>query len=471
MPASAKRSSRQAAAEALLFAQGLPSNIEAEKALLGNIFLAGKAMVPQATALLVADDFTLEKHRRIFRAMADLGDQGEEVDYVTVADQLSFRGELESVDGPAYLSGLTEGLFKQPHIEAYCRAIKEASERRQLVYLAETMVGQAIDGGTKAGEIAASAMSQLVGLGQRSVKAETLSEFAQGFPGGVSKLLNPSQWDRGVGTGFPKLDQATTGLHAQDLILIAARPSMGKTALALTIGAHAVQQGLRIIMFSMEMSKVALYHRLLCMSARVDLHRFRGGFLGQEERQRIDAAHVKLIGWNFHVDDTAGATVEQVRAECQRLRVVHGTLDLIVIDYLQLMSTTGRFGNRNEEVTMISKALKQLARDSEAPVVALSQLSRQTEQRHGDGRPRLSDLRDSGSLEQDADSVLFVFREEVYKPDRQDLHGLAEIIIGKQRNGPIGKVDLCFLHKYARFENRHEDLGESDQAPGGPELR
>ena len=421
-------------------------------------------MFAQAGAILSAEDFHVEKHRRIWGAMTDMAEEGEPIEYMTLATRLMFHEQIESVGGVSYLTSLTDGLPRFENIDAYCKIVKEASERRRIIYLAHSAMGMAYDGaGFTASEIATKLITDLVGVGQQPLGTQTLREFVQGFPGGVDRLLTPSKWDKGIATGFVKLDEMLTGLHAGELILIGARPSMGKTALGIDIGIRAARDGHRVVMFSVEMAAVAIFHRMICSLARVDSHRFRGGYLGPEERRRLTAAMNQLVEWNFHLNDTAGATIEEIRAECDRLRVRAGPLDLIIIDYLQLLGTKAKTVNRNEEVTVISKALKQLAREAKVPVVALSQLSRGSDQRKE--KPRLSDLRESGSLEQDADVVLFIYREEVYKPDREDLHGLANLIVAKQRNGPTGTVDLAWLSKYTRFENRAEDYGEEQPAP------
>lgn len=432
--------------------------MEAEQFVLGSILLAWKVACPQAIELLAQDDFFVEKHRRIFAAMIEMFQEGEAIDYMTLRTRLMFHGHLESVGGEAYITGLTDGLPQIENIESYCQIVKEASDRRRIIFLAQNAQALALDAGTTSAEIASRCVSELIGIGQQRVRVETLREFAEDFPGGIETLLDPTKLPRGITTGFRKLDDMVTGLHRGDLVLIAARPSMGKTAFALSIALWAAKQSKRVVLFSLEMAKIAIFHRLVCMVARVDLHRFRAGWFNTEERRMIAHAHSQIVSLPFHIDDTAGATIEQIQAECRRLASRVGGLDLVLIDYLQLVSTKATHQNRNAEVTAISRALKQLARQADVPVVALSQLSRAPEIRSGDARPRLSDLRESGSLEQDADIVLFIFREEVYKPDREDLRGVAELLVSKQRNGPTGRVDLTFIHKLAKFENRAEDV-------------
>jgi len=253
----------------------------------------------------------------------------------------------------------------------------------------------------------------------------------------------------------------TGGLHGGELIILAARPSMGKTAMALNIAQHAASRlGQTVAIFSLEMSNESLLTRMLCASARVDSQRFRAGYLNADERKRLQAAASQLVEAPLFIDDTAGSHLMDMHAKLRRLGQQR-KLGLVIVDYLQLMSGRGRFENRNQEISTLSRGLKLLAKELNVPMLVLSQLSRAPETRQGDHRPQLSDLRESGSIEQDADLVLFIFREEVYKRDREDLHGMAELLVSKQRNGPTGKVDLVFLHSLTKFENRAEDLGEA----------
>jgi replicative DNA helicase len=263
-----------------------------------------------------------------------------------------------------------------------------------------------------------------------------------------------------LSTGFKRFDELTGGLHAGELIIIAGRPSMGKTALALNVAQHAAAKvGQTVALFSLEMSKESLLTRLLCAMARVDNHRFRLGYLDAEERRRLQIAASELVEAPLYIDDSSGSNLIDMHAKLRRLQAER-PLGLVVVDYLQLMSGRGRFENRNQEISALSRGLKLLAKDLGVPMLVLSQLSRAPENRPGDHRPQLSDLRESGSIEQDADLVGFIFREEVYKPDREDLRGTAELILAKQRNGPTGKVQLVFLHQLTKFENRLADLGE-----------
>lgn len=443
------------------FERTMPANAEAEQFVLGSILLSDTVFA-QVAGVLSAEDFHLEKHRRIFARMVDLYERSEKIEYLTIANELMKHSQLESCDGVAYLSSLTEGLPRFENIDSYTRIVKDNSLLRQLIYTSQTIMGDCFQASEDIDQILGRAEDLILRVGDSRVRGGLVNprQVVESFPGGINAFLDPSKRLRGLSTGFTKLDDMTTGFQPAELIIIAARPSMGKTALALNIAQHvAVKLSKPVAFFSLEMSKESLLSRLLCGIARVDSHRFRGGFLNQEERRRLSGALNQLVQSPLYIDDAAGTGVMELHAKCRRQRHEHG-LSLVVIDYMQLMTGKGKSENRNQEISAISRGLKQLAKELDVPVIALSQLSRAPEVRTGDHRPQLSDLRESGSIEQDADVVAFIFREEVYKPDREDLHGLAEVLVSKQRNGPTGKVELAFLHKYTRFENRAEDLGE-----------
>ncbi len=450
--------------------KGLPANVEAEQFVLGSILLSDPVFA-QVAGTLEPDDFVLEKHRRIFQRMLDLHTRSEKIEYLTLANELMKHSQLESCDGVAYLSSLTDGLPRVENIDSYVRVVKDKAVLRRLIYSAQAIIGQTLDSGEEVDEILGKAEDMILKVGDDRVRGGLVNprQIVEAFPGGINTFLDPSKRLRGLSTGFTKLDEMTTGLQPAELAVIAARPSMGKTALALNIAQHvAVKLGRPAAVFSLEMSKESLLSRVLCALARVDSHHFRGGYLSQEERRRLAGALNQLVRSPLFIDDSAASNLLEMHAKCRRLKSERG-LALVVIDYLQLMTAKGtRYENRNQEISAISRGLKQLAKELDVPVMALSQLSRAPEVRTGDHRPQLSDLRESGSIEQDADLVAFIFREEVYKPDREDLHGRAELLISKQRNGPTGKVELAFLHKYTLFENRVEDLAQEPAAESEP---
>ena len=449
------------AAPDLAFEKGLPANPDAERYVLGSILLNDSVYL-QVAGVLEPDDFSLEKHRRIFSRMKDLYDRSEHIDRVTLADELMRQGQLESVDGLSYIISLDEGLPELANLDSYIRIVKDKATLRKMIFNAQKIINRCLLGEEAPDEILSSAEESLLKLGEGRARDQLTDPAAivASFPGGVGAFLDPSQRIRGLSTGFAKFDEMTGGLNGGELFILAARPSMGKTALALNIAAHvATHPRMRkpVAVFSLEMSSSSLLTRLLCSAARVDQHKFRAGFLNQEERRRLQVALAELTESPLFLDDTAGVNLMDVHAKLRRMQSEHG-LSLVVIDYLQLMSSRGRSENRNQEVSAISRGLKLMAKDLNVPFVVLSQLSRAAETRPGDHKPQLSDLRDSGSIEQDADLVAFIYREEVYKRDREDVKGLADLIIAKQRNGPIGNVPLRFLGQFTRFENRAEDL-------------
>ncbi len=454
------------AAPNLAFEKGLPSNIDAERFVLGSILLNDDVYL-QVAGALDAEDFSLEKHRRIFGRMKDLFDRGQHIDRVTLADELMKQNQLESVDGLSYLITLDEGLPELSNLDAYLRIVKDKSTLRRMIFTAQKIIDRCLIGEEEPDQILAGAEEQIMKLGEARSKEALISPatIIEAFPGGVGAFLDPSQRVKGVSTGFTKFDEMTGGMHGGELLILAARPSMGKTAFALNIAQHVAthpRMKKPVAVFSLEMSSSSLLTRLLCAGARVDQHKFRAGFLNAEERRRLQVELANLTESPLFLDDTPGVNLMDVHAKLRRMKSEHG-LSLVVIDYLQLMSSRGRSENRNQEVSAISRGLKLMAKDLDVPFLVLSQLSRASETRPGDHKPQLSDLRDSGSIEQDADLVMFIYREEVYKRDREDLKGLADIIIAKQRNGPIGNIPLRFLGAFTRFENRAEDLEDIPQ--------
>ena len=455
------------AAENLVLEKGLPSNLEAERFVLGSILLDDQ-VYPQVAGALEPEDFTVEKHKRIFTRMFDLNERGERIEYLTLVDELEKHNQLESVDGIAFIASLTEGLPRLTSIDSYIRIVKEKSLLRQLIYTSQNIIAQCVDSADEVDDILADAESSIMKVGDAQLRSGLSNprNIIDGYAGGMQAFLDPSRRVQGLSGPFLKLDEMTTGMHGGELIIVAARPAMGKTSLALNIAQHiAMDNGpddpaKTVALFSLEMSKESLLTRMLCAEARVDQHRFRGGYLNADERRKLNAGLHKLVNSKLFIDDAANTNVMEIAAKCRRLRSEHG-LSLIVVDYLQLMASKGKVENRTQEISAFSRGLKLLAKDLDVPVVALSQLSRAPEQRQGDHRPMLADLRESGSIEQDADVVMFIFREEVYKPDREDLRGVAELIIGKQRNGPTGKIRLAFLNKFAKFDNLAEDIGAS----------
>ena len=443
--------------------KGLPVNLDAERFVLGAI-LMDDALYIQVAGALQADDFTLEKHRRIFLRMSELYARSERIDRVTVANELLKQNQLESVDGVSYLVSLDEGLPTIANLDSYVAIVKDKAILRRIIFTSQKLIDRCILGEEEPEQILASAEESLLKLGETRAKDALINpkRILEEFDGGINAFLDPSKRIKGLSTGFLKLDEMTGGLHEGELVILAARPSMGKTAFALNIAQHvAARPGEKqtVAVFSLEMSRESLLTRMICAGARVDQQKFRAGYLNQDERRRLAKTASELVQAPLFIDDTSGTHLMDIHAKLRRLQSEHG-LALVIIDYLQLMSGRGRFESRNQEVSTISRGLKLLAKELKVPMLVLSQLSRAPETRPGDHRPQLSDLRESGSIEQDADLVAFIFREEVYKPDREDLRGMAELLLAKQRNGPTGKLNMVFLKEFTKFENRTNDLGE-----------
>jgi replicative DNA helicase len=442
--------------------RGLPASIEAERSILGAILL-DNSLYDQAAELLGPDDFSLDGHRRIYARMRELQETGRPVDMITLAEELDRRREVEAIGGVAYLSSLIDGVPERPSIEHYVRIVRNKAMLRGLINVAQTAIAEAIEHTDEAEEVLGRAEQAIFQLAENRIGQGfvNIPAIVKGSFGSLEDLYKRGQEITGLATHYTKLDKITSGLQPSDLVIIAARPSMGKTSFAMNIAENsAVHDGKVVGVFSLEMSKEALLMRMLASTAQVDSHKLRTGFLGREDMQKLTRAMEQLMQARLYIDDTPGISVSEMRAKARGLKRQQG-LDLLIVDYLQLMSAVPiggkRFENRTQEVSAISRGLKALAKELKVPVVALSQLSRAPESRGGDHRPQLSDLRESGSIEQDADLVAFIFREEVYKKDDPDLEGIAEIIIAKQRNGPTDTIKLAFIKHSTRFENLAED--------------
>jgi replicative DNA helicase len=440
--------------------RGLPASAEAERAILGAILLDNSSY-PQAAEFLRAEDFSLDSHRRIYLRMMELAETGRAIDFVTLTEQLGQHKEIESVGGVAYVTSLTDGLPRVKNIEQYVKIVKDKALLRGLIHAATSAIQKAYEQEAPAEEIVDAAESEIFKVAEQRIGRgfQGVQEIVKQSFGSIDKLYEQGQRITGLETHFTEFDNKTSGLQKSDLIIIAARPSMGKTALAINIAENAAVLDHKVVgVFSLEMSRESLLMRLLCSQARVDSHKLRTGFLGRDDYNQLVTALAGLIEAPIFIDDTPAISVSEMRAKCRRLQQAQGRLDLIVVDYLQLVAgtpsgTAKRYENRTQEVSAISRGLKGLAKEMRCPVLALSQLSRAPENRTGNNRPQLADLRESGAIEQDADVVAFIFREEVYKRDDPDLEGKAELIIAKQRNGPTGTVHLAFVGRSTRFEN------------------
>jgi replicative DNA helicase len=449
------------AASDIALEKGLPANIDAGRFVLGAILLDDSNFV-QVAGHLDPEDFSLEKHKRIFLRMHDLAERGERIDRITVANELMKQNQLESVDGLSYLVSLDDGLPQIFALDSYVKIVKDKSTLRRIVFASQKLIHRCIIGQEEPEEILAGAEETILKLGESRAQDTLVNteQILSKFEGGINVFLDPSKRIKGLSTGFTKFDEMTAGMHEGELIILAARPSMGKTALALNIAHHVatnIQDPRPVAVFSLEMSADSLLTRMICASAVIDQQKFRAGYLNQEERRKLQMELGRLVQAPLYIDDTSGTNLMDVHAKLRRLKAEQG-LGLVIIDYLQLMSSRGRVENRNQEVSAISRGLKLMAKEMRVPFLVLSQLSRAPETRPGDHRPQLSDLRESGSIEQDADLVMFIYREEVYNREREDLRGKAKLIIAKQRNGPIGDVNLVFVHHATLFANPADDM-------------
>jgi replicative DNA helicase len=430
----------------------LPHNLEAERAVLGAVLIRNETL-NIATEFIDAQDFFRDAHRVIFDTMISLSERGKAIDLVTLKDELGRSDKLEEVGGPSYVAMLADGVPRSTNVEHYAGIVKQKSTLRHLIFSANRILTSAYAGEQEADLLLDEASKAIFEIADDRVRAGfvPLRDLAQNSFATIEKLQEHKGVVTGIPTGFEAIDEMTSGLQRSDLVIVAARPSMGKTSFTLNVAQHVgTQTGMTVGFFSLEMSKEQLFMRMLTSEARIDAHRFRSGFLHEKDYGRLAQALGTLTDAKVFIDDTASIGLLEMRAKARRLKAEHG-LDLLVVDYIQLMQGRGRFDNRQQELASISRSLKGLAKELHVPIVALSQLSRAPDAR-SDHRPQLSDLRESGALEQDADVVIFIYREEQYERTEEN-EGIAEIIVGKQRNGPTGAVKLAFVKEHTRFEN------------------
>jgi replicative DNA helicase len=434
----------------------LPANVEAERSILGAILLDNLAF-NQAAEHLRIEDFLLDSHRRIYGRMVDLAESSRPIDTITLIEELDRHKDLQAIGDVGYVSSLPDGVPDRPSIEHYVKIVRDKALLRGLIHAANTAIARAADQSDSADEVLSDTEAAIFRLSEKRIGRGFMGvqEIVRESFGSVDALLQRGQRITGLATHYDNLDEMTSGLQRSDLVIIAARPAMGKTAFAMNIAENAAIRDQRVVgVFSLEMSREQLLFRLLCSTAEVDMHKMRTGSLWRDDMHKVVRAMERLAQAPIFIDDTPGIGVSEMRAKARRLKQMHGRLDLVIVDYLQLMSPGSKHRenrSREQEVSEISRGLKALAKELSAPVIALSQLSRASESRT-EHRPQLSDLRDSGSIEQDADLVMFIFREEVYRQDDPDLQGKAEIIISKHRNGPTGMLMLAFRKNCTRFE-------------------
>jgi replicative DNA helicase len=436
-----------------IFNQTMPYSQQAERAVLGAILLDNSAY-NQAAALLLPEDFFEGSNRIIFLRMSEMAERSTAIDMVTLCDELIRHKELDAIGGAAYVSSLTDGLPRL-NIDHYVKIVKDRSLLRNLIATANTIVTKCWDGAEEAEDILDAAESAVLSLASDRVRtgfADFKNVFQKNFSS-LDALHDRGKRVTGIETGFRQFDDMTRGLQPAELIIVAARPSMGKTSFALDVARHvAIHEKQPVGLFSVEMSSGSLVLRLLCSEADVDSHKLQTGFASKDDWTKMAMALGRLADAPIFIDDTPGLSVMEMRAKARRLKQEHG-LGLLVVDYMQLMTGREKEENRTQEVSAISRGLKGLAKELNIPVMAISQLSRAPEARGG--KPRLSDLRESGQIEQDADVVAFLYREEMVNPT-DDNRGRADLIIAKQRNGPTGTVNLIFLPQFTSFRNPPE---------------
>lgn len=430
--------------------RSLPHNVEAEQAVIGSMFI-DKAAIAEVTETLISEDFYKDHHKVLFGAIYELFQQDTPIDMITLIEHLRANGNLEECGGISYITEISNSVPTTANLTSHIKIVKDKSILRKLIKSSTEIIEESYK--------SHGAVENVIDLAERRIfniaENRTTSDFEpmntvleRGFLE-IERLFNNKGEITGVPTGFPELDDKTSGFQRGDMILIAARPSMGKTTFALNIAQYAALRGGKsVAVFSLEMSKEQLAYKLLCAEANVDMLKLRTGDLEDKDWENIAKASGPLAAAKIYIDDTAGVSVMEMRSKCRRLKIEHG-IDLIVVDYLQLMSGSSGSESRQQEVSEISRSIKALAKEMKCPVIALSQLSRAPEQR-ADHRPMLSDLRESGSIEQDADVVMFLYRDEYYNKETEDKN-VAECIIAKQRNGPTGTVKLGWLGQYSKF--------------------
>ena len=438
-------------AKELFLERSLPSSVDAERSVLGAILLDNR-LCNQAMELLRPEDFYLEAHRKLYERMMVLSEQGRPIDPLMLGEELRRSGDFEMVGGGTYIAGLMDAIPRLENIEQYTKMVKGKSTLRRLITTSNQIIASCFEQEMEPDQIIDAAEKAIFSIAEDRARDGfvDVGSIAHKRLEEIEAMAGRAEMITGIPTGFSDLDKMTAGLQRSDLVIVAARPSMGKTSLALNVAQYAARAGFTVGIFSLEMSSQQLVSRLLCSEAHIDAHRFRTGYLNRDEWARLAEGLHRLAESRIYIDDTPGITVTEMRAKSRRLKQEHG-LDMLLVDYLQLIQGRGRNESRTNEVSQISRDLKMLAKELNVPVIALSQLSRAPETRT-DHRPQLSDLRESGSIEQDADVVAFIYREEMYGATDENA-GVAELIIGKQRNGPTGIVRLAFLKEFTRFEN------------------
>ncbi len=443
-----------------------PQHIEAEQSILGGILIENEA-INRVTEILDADDFYRDAHRKIFNALVNLSERDEPADLITLTNELQKIDQLDSIGGASYLTSLIDAVPTAANIQYYARIVKEKAILRKLIQTSTEIITQSYEDRGDVEAFLDEAERAIFEISEKRVRPSfyPIREIVKESFATIEKLFKKKEAVTGVASGFRELDRMTAGFQPSDLVIIAGRPSMGKTAFCLDVAEYAaIGNKIPVAIFSLEMSKEQLVIRMLCSQAHVEGTKLRTGYLNESDWPRLTIAAGNLSEAPIYIDDTAALSVLELRAKARRLKSDFN-LGMVVVDYLQLMKGRTRVESRQQEISEISRSLKALAKELNIPVIAVSQLSRKTEERTGN-RPQLSDLRESGAIEQDADLILFIYRDEVYNRSEDNPNrGKAEVIIGKQRNGPIGKIDLAFLDKFTSFKDLYK--GETENTYEG----
>jgi replicative DNA helicase len=434
-----------------------PQNIEAEQSILGGILIENKA-INKVMEILTDDDFYRDAHRKIYNAIINLSERDEPADLITLTNELRKMDQLDSIGGASYLASIIDSVPTAANIEYYAKIVKEKSILRRLIQTSTEIITQSYEDQGDVEGFLDEAERAIFEISEKRVKPSfySIRDIVKDSFKTIEKLYEKKELVTGVPSGFKELDQRTAGFQPSDLIIVAGRPSMGKTAFCLNAVQYAaIEKGIPVAIFSLEMSKEQLVIRMLCSEARVEGTRLRTGYLSESDWPKLTLAAGNLSDAPIYIDDTASLSILELRAKARRLNAEHG-LGILIIDYLQLMRGRWKAESRQQEISEISRSLKALAKELHIPVIAVSQLSRKTEERR-DFRPQLSDLRESGAIEQDADLILFLYRDELYNRSEDNPNrGKAELIIGKQRNGPTGKIELAFLDKFTTFKELYK---------------
>lgn len=435
-----------------------PQSIEAEKSVLGSMMI-DKNVIAQAVEILSAEDFYRDAHKYIFKSIVEMYQKDEPIDEITLLEHLKSTDRLEKSGGISYITEIGSSVLTTANVKSYIKIVEDKATLRKLIDSSTKIIESCYNNQDDVEKVIDVAEQKIFDLAEKKSSSdfEPLSDILERGFEQIETLFNNKGEVTGVGSGFKDLDDLTSGFQKGDMILIAARPSMGKTTFALNIAEHAaLREGKSVVIFSLEMSKEQLAYKLLCSEANVDMLKLRTGNLEDKDWENIARASGPLSSAKIYIDDTAGVSIMEMRSKCRRLKIEYG-IDLILIDYLQLMSGSGE-ESRQQEVSEISRNIKAIAKEMQCPVIALSQLSRAPEQR-ADHRPMLSDLRESGSIEQDADLVMFLYRDEYYNKETEEKN-VAECIIAKQRNGPVGNVKLAWIGQFSKFGNLEHNYRE-----------